>query len=457
MQPAMNQTPIRLPLCLSLLLAACGGVPVYPSRPSPSSVAPVADPVPSRVVVHFAATGDGLRQYLDDVLLKSGAGTFELRGTRNYTWSRGPLTVRFADGRVQVHTTVDASADLPVVGTSRTQLDLDVVGEPVITTEWKARMQGARVTVGSKDLRLRVGESLGGLLQTAKAELESFIESYSYDLTPLVAAAWEKVARPLPIPMGDASACATLKVTALEAGPTVLAGGFEKDLAMVVAPSVTLPCTAEPLPARPPPLSNVAAIPSGPFSVTVPVAARYEELTRAMALSFTDGKLFFSKEFPQLYLTEPEVYASSSDELVLKLRLAGPVKAGFFTATLDGNLYFAGHPAVVDNELRIPDLKPTVETDSFLLALKARLDKDGIRDQARQALRLDIGDRLRSVRAKLSSELAIAGTQGCLRSEVHKIEVSGVYPHAAYLRIYVEVSAQAGVLVPCPAADGPAK
>jgi hypothetical protein len=189
--------------------------------------------------------------------------------------------------------------------------------------------------------------------------------------------------------------------------------------------------------------------------VTIPVAARYEELTRAMALAFTDGKLFFSKEFPQLYMTEPEVYASSSDQLVLKLRLAGPVKAGFFSANLDGNLYFEGHPVVIDNELRLPDLQPTVDTKSFLLALKARLDGDGIRDQARQALKLDIGERLGAVRAKLSSDLAIAGTQGCLRSTVHKIEVAGVYPHASYLRIYVNVSAQSGVLVPCPAEAAP--
>ena len=182
-------------------------------------------------------------------------------------------------------------------------------------------MQGAKVEVVSKDLKLRLGESLGGLLQTAHTELEKYLESYSYDLAPMVAAAYEKVARPIPIPMGEANACAALKITALEAGPTVLAGGFEKDLAMVVAPSVTMPCNAQPLPSAPPPLSNVAALPSGPFTVTVPIAARYQELTKAMALAFTDGKLFFSKEFPQLYLTEPEVYASSSDQLVLKLRL----------------------------------------------------------------------------------------------------------------------------------------
>jgi hypothetical protein len=451
-------SPLRA-LCAPLLLAclaACAGVPVYPARPSANTGAPVADPVPSRVVVHLAATSEGLRAYLDSVLPPGGGGTFELRGTKGYKWTRGPLSVRFADGRVQVGTQVTAQADLPLVGSKSAVLDLVVTGEPVITTEWKARMQGAKVEVTSKDLRLRMGESVGGLLQIAKAELERFIEGYSYDLTPLVSAAYQKVAKPIPLPLGDAKGCATLKITALEAGPTVLAGGFEKDLAMVVAPSVTLPCAEQTLSATPPPLSNVAALPSGPFTVTVPIAARYEELTRAMALAFTDGKLFFSKEFPQLYMTEPELYASSSDQLVLKLRLAGPVKAGFFSANLDGNLYFAGHPVVIDNELRLPDLEPTVETSTFLLALKAKLDGNGIRDQARQALKLDLGERLGSVRAKLSSDLALAGAQGCLRSEVHKIEIAGVYPHASYLRIYVNVTAQAGVLIPCPGAPAAA-
>lgn len=456
-----NRSSVALrSLCLAAALAAvlggCAGVPVYPSRPSSSTGAPVADPLPSRVVVHLAATAEGLRKYLESVLPAKGEGSFELRGPRAYRWSRGPLTLRFADGRVEVKTDVSVEVDLPLVGQRTVQLNLEVAGEPVITTEWKARMQGAKVEVTSKDLRLRVGESVGGLLQTAQGVLEQFIEGYSYDLRPLVAAAYEKVARPIDLPVGDARGCATLKVTALEAGPTVLAGGFEKDLAMVVAPSVTLPCGATTLSATPPPLSNVAALPSGPFTVTIPVAARYEELAKAMTLAFTDGKLFFSKEFPQLYMTEPEVFASASDQLVLKLRLAGPVKAGFFSANLDGNLYFAGHPVVVDNELRLPDLEPTVETSSFLLALKARLDGKGIRDQARAALKLDLGERLASVRNKLSSDFALVGDLGCLRAEVSKIEVSGVFPHASYLRVYVNVTAQAGVFVPCPFAPVPA-
>src|SRR4051812_38544464 len=44
-------------------------------------------------------------------------------------------------------------------------------------------------------------------------------------------------------------------------------------------------------PPPPPPISNVASVQSGPFTVTIPIAARYEELTKAMTMAFTDGKL----------------------------------------------------------------------------------------------------------------------------------------------------------------------
>jgi hypothetical protein len=105
---------------------------------------------------------------------------------------------------------------------------------------------------------------------------------------------------------------------------------------------------------------------------------------------------------------------------------------------------------VVDNELYVPDLQPTIETQSFLLRLKAALDGDNIRDQARAALHLDIGERLKAVREKLSSDLSFGGGQGCLRSEVSRLEVTGVHAHPSYLRVYVAITGQAAVYLPCP-------
>lgn len=452
----MRTRSSRSKALVAALLSGCATVPVYPSRPATSAGAPIADPLPAKLVVHLSATAEGLRRALEAAVPPGGEGTFELRGPRAYRWARGPLSLRFADGKVHLKGELFVETDLPLLGSQTVPLRLAIAGEPVITSDWKAQLQGAKVEVSSSDVRLKTAEGLAGLLRRANAQLEEYIEAFSFDLRAQVATAYRRVASPIELPLGEAKGCASLRVTSLEAGPTVLAGGFEKDLAAVVAPSITLPCSPPTLSPSPPPLSNVATLPSGPFTVTVPVAARYEELAKAMSLAFTDGKLFFSKEYPELYLSQPEVYASSSDQLVLKLRLSGPVRRFLFTAHLDGDLYFAGHPTVVDNELRVPDLEPTVDTSSFLLALKASVDATGIRDQARQALKLDLGERLRAVRQRLSSDFELGGDLGCLRADVAKIEVAGVYPHSSYLRVYVTVTAQAGAFLPCPASESPA-
>jgi hypothetical protein len=319
----------------------------------------------------------------------------------------------------------------------------------VIASDYHARLQSAEVHVDSDDPRLRAAQNLAGALDKIREQIAGKLETFAYDLRPTVAEAHARVARPLDLPLGDAHGCAELRVLGLEAGPTVLADGVEKDLALIVAPAVTLPCAAPAEPAPLPPLANVATLQPGPFTVRVPIAARYDELARAMSLTFPDGKLYFSKEFPQLYMEKPEVYASR-DQLVLKLHIAGPIHKFGIHTTLDGDLFMSGHPTVVDNEIRVPDLEPTVETGSFLLRLKAALDGDSIRNQAREALHLDIGARLASVRDKLSTELAFANAEGCLRAGVNKIEVTGVYAHQSYLRVYVALTAQAAVYLPCP-------
>lgn len=446
---------MRFFLPLTLFAASCASVPLYPSRPSASTGAPHADPLPAKVVVHLTATSDGLRQALDTRVPKSGETTFELRGQRAVSWSRGPFALRFADSRVEVKTDLNLEVELPVLGKQDVAVAVTVVGEPIITSDWKARLQGAKVKLESKDLRLRTLQGFAGAIESATTMTEGFIEGFSWDLGPQMKDAYQKLATPITLPAGGADGCALLKVTSIEAGPTVIAGGFEKDVALVVEPSVTMPCGNPVLSPEPPRLSNVATLPSGPFTVTVPIAARYEELAKAMSLAFTDGKLFFSDTYKELYLSNPEVFASASDQLVVKLHLQGPIKAAGLSANLDGDLYFAGHPEVVDNELRIPDLEPTVETSSFLLGLKASLDKDGIRNQARAALKLDLGERFAAVREKLSKDVPFDENLGCLRANVAKIEVTGVYPHGSYLRIYVTTTAQAGVYLPCPGVTAP--
>jgi len=225
-----------------------------------------------------------------------------------------------------------------------------------------------------------------------------------------------------------------------------------------------MPCTTTPkAPATGlPVLQNVSSLPSGPFTVTVPVAATYQELQRAMTQAFTGGKLFFSKDLPDLYLEKPEIYANGG-EVVIKLHLDGFVKKGL-TVPISGDLYLSGHPVVHDNELEFDDMVPTVETSNALLALKTKIDADAIKRQVKQALRLDISQRLLGVREKLRDSLtynfsAAAGAGGCFKADIGRIEVTNIYAHDSYLRLYVQVQAQAGAYIPCldkPAPSAPA-
>jgi hypothetical protein len=436
---------------------------VYPPRPAPSEGPPVADPEPSRVVAHLVVTSAALRKAIDDAAPKSGEGTIHLLGgDRRYTWERGPMDVALGEGRIHCTTQVHATLALPLK-TLDLPLELRASAEPVIGSEYAVKLQSVEVHVASTDTGLVLADKVASVYGKIEAPVAAQLSSFAYDLRPLLGEAYSRVAAPIDLPVGDAHACATLRVLEVEAGPTVLADGIEKDVALVVAPSITMPCgetaadgedeAGAPLRASMPilpPLSNVATLQPGPFTVTIPIAARYDELTRAMTAAFTDGKLFFSREYPAVYLEKPELYESLG-ALVLKLHIAGPVSGLGIETSLDGDLFLVGHPAVVDNELRIPDLEPTIETRNLLLSLKALTGADAIRDEARTALRLDIGTRVREARAKLGDGLtfALRGSDACFRGDVDRIEVTGVHPHAAYLRVYVAVTARARAEMPC--------
>ena len=456
-----------LVVALALCVTGCAlrTFALYPARPSPALAAPLADPPPSRIVLHATVTRAALERALDDAVPRSGEGTFPLLGReRHYLWQRDAFSIQFRSGRLLIDT--HAKAQVELLGTvQELSIDLHIDTEPVVNARYQARLQSPEVTVTSTDARLKVAQSLGGALDKIKATLEGTLRDFVYDLRPLIDETYHRLATPLELPLGDARGCAQVRVLGLEAGPTVLADGIEKDLAMVVEPSITLPCAAEgPLPPLPP-LANVASVPSGPFVVQIPVAARYEELERAMTLAFTNGRLYFSKQLPNAYLEKPGIY-ESRDQLVVKLHLGGHAQRGTLDVPLDGDLYMVGHPAVVDNELRVPDLEPTVDTTSFLLRLAASMGSDSLREQARQALRLDIGERIRAVRDKMSTQLSFGNAPpgvipasqapaptpalGCVRAGVSRIEVSSIHTHPGYLRLYLTVTGQAAVYLPCP-------
>jgi hypothetical protein len=49
----------------------------------------------------------------------------------------------------------------------------------------------------------------------------------------------------------------------------------------------------------------------------------------------------------------------------------------------------------------------------------------------------------------MSTELSFSEDLGCVRGQVLRTEVKGIYPHPSFLRIYVETDAQVGLYLPC--------
>jgi hypothetical protein len=434
---------------IAVALSSCAGLtPIYPPRPPATPGQPMVDPSPARVVVHATVTSAGLRGALDEKLPQTGAGDVPLLGSsRHYTYKRDPVSVHFTKERVGVDLRVKVQLEQPI-GSINFPIDVRVTAEPVVTSEYVVKFQSVEVAVSSTDKRLKVVDWVAGVFDKIKGGIDGELKSFAYDLRPMLSELYARVAKPIVLPLGDANGCAMIGVLGVEAGPTVLADGIEKDLALVVAPSVVLPCPEPADISKLPPLANVATLQSGPFTVTVPIAARYEELAKAMSLAFTDGKLFFSPEYPEIYMEKPEVYASQ-DKLVLKLHIAGTVHA-FISTDINGDIFFVGHPQIEDNELRVSDLEPTIESKNLLLKLKAAMDGDQIRNQARTALRLDLSEKLAPVRAQLSTGLGFGDGRGCMKADAGKIEITGIHVHGTYLRLYVAVTARAALFLPCP-------
>lgn len=448
----------RAGLLFGVLLSAACSEALYPPRPPVLPGPAIADPPHSRVNMHISLTQDGLSKLIEATVPAKGEVPFSFLGQRKLVWQRSTIELRFnqATGMLGVRATINGEASLPA--TSATfSINLTADAQPVLSSDYIAQLQAPQVQLTSDDRLLRAAEWSAGALSTIKNEIEQKLRDLRIDLRPMLAQNYVRLAKPVPFRVGDAQACFKLGLQSIEAGPTVLAGGIEKDLSAVVAPSVTMPCTTEIGSSMGeqslPPLHNVASIPAGPFEVTIPVVATYIELQKAMSQAFTGGKLQFDPEYPDLYLEKPEVY-SSGGQVVTKLHLDGFVKKGL-KVKLSGDLYMAGHPQVRDNELEVPDLEPTIETKSVLLKLKTSLDTAGLKRTVRQALRLDIGARLQAVREKLGKDLVqtqriSGGPEGCIKADVGRIEVTSVFAHDTYLRLYVKVGARAAAYLPCP-------
>jgi hypothetical protein len=444
---------------------------LYPRRPVGERTLPIADPPLQRPTMHLTLTREGLEALLDTLVLRGDTGAYALLGARTWSWERKPFALAFDDARKSMVATTDVTAVVDVPGamlnvTMKVKADV----QPVLTAQHKLVLQAVTVKVSSDDRRVRFADT-AGLIAHVEKTLTEKLTTLQIDLQPAFMGLHTKLAAPLFLPLEPASACFTLDLRGLEAGPTILADGWEKELALTVAPSLTMPCTgraadgsavvvvdgATPGPLPPlPPLKNSSGIEGGPFALRIPIAAGYDELQKAMGLAFPDGKLFFSTDQPHLYITDPEVFAAGGD-VVVRVRIGGYVEQGV-RVDVDGDLYLAGKPTVRDNFLEFPDLRPTVETDQALLKVAVALKEQALVDTVKKALRLDLSARLATVKQKLTDALTmeIGLVDGvaplCTSVEIGRVAVDDIAVHDPYLRATVSTTAVFSASLPCPGA-----
>jgi hypothetical protein len=422
--------------------------------------------------MHLTVTHEGLEALLDAMVPTGDTGSYALLGARTWSWQRAPFALAFDDARKSMTATTDVTATVDVPGTQMVAM-LQVVADvqPVLTANHALVLQAVTVKVTSNDRRLKVADFSAGLIGHVEKTLKDKLTTMKVDLRPSFQSLHEKLAAPLFLPLTPASACFTLDVRAIEASPSIMADGLEKQLALTVAPSLTMPCTvkdakgalvaidestpsARSLPPLPQ-LANASSIEGGPFNLTIPVAAGYDELQKAMTLAFPDGKLFFSTEQPRLYLTDPEVFSAGGD-VVVRVRIGGTVEKAGIGVDLDGDIYLAGRPAVRDNFLEFPDLSPTVETDQALLKAALAFKEEELVTAVKKALRLDLSARLATVKQKLVDSLTMQKSlvDGvaplCTRVEIGRIAVSDIAVHDPYLRATITATALLQASLPCP-------
>jgi hypothetical protein len=42
------------------------------------------------------------------------------------------------------------------------------------------------------------------------------------------------------------------------------------------------------------------------------------------------------------------------------------------------------------------------------------------------------------------------GPEGCVKADIGRVEIAGLFAHDSYLRMYVKVSARSAAYLPCP-------
>ena len=100
-------------------------------------------------------------------------------------------------------------------------LDLRVLAEPIVGTEYAVKLQSIDVRVTSADARMGIADKVGGVYGRIETPIAATLKDFAYDLKPLLGEAFARIARPIDFPVGEAHGCARMRVVSIEAGPTV--------------------------------------------------------------------------------------------------------------------------------------------------------------------------------------------------------------------------------------------
>jgi hypothetical protein len=448
---------------------------IAPARPLTSSSTPWVEPPLSRPTMHLTVTKAGLEALLDVLVPRSDGGDYAFLGARSFRYERGPFSLAFDDARKAITATTSVTATVDVPGAMLTvPLSVTADMQPILTADHRLALQAVTVKVTSNDHRVRLADAIAGLVVHVEKALQEQLAVLAVDLRPAFSSIDDTLGAPVFLPLSPAQACFHLDVRAWEAGPAVFAQGFERDLALTVAPSLTLPCALRDaggttivvhesdvaerrLPPRPPlpPLKNVSGIEGGPFVLTIPIAAGYDELRKAATLAFVDGRLFFSQDHPGLFIAEPELFASEG-AVIVRVRLGGFATIAGVRVDVDGELFLSGRPSIEDDVIAFHDLDLTLASEQALIQTAFAVKKADLNVAVQRALRFDLGSRLQTVRQKVESALnrqtvVVAGVPAlCTRVDIGRLAVTELSAHDAYLRATVATTALLSASLPCP-------
>jgi hypothetical protein len=443
---------VRTLAVVTLALAGCAhDPPPPPSAPAPGGVV-AGGPRPSTAVLHLSLAGDALRAAIDQQIPQSPSGDFTLHGIKlRASLSREPVDLHFENDRVVLHTTGTISVFGPVTGYNhKIPIDLTVRAAPVVASDYQVRLQDVDVDLHPTNPLLEKAAEVVGGLRWVDGLMRGKLGEVTYDLRPLLAqgATWANT--PVKLPIDDKS-CVRARVSAVMAGPTILAGGFEKNLALVIAPSVYVEGatpTGQCDPTTPPPplplLQNVEALQPGPFTVELPIDLDYGVVSREFGKRFIPAGGLRATPDHDLFLDQPRVYPSSG-KMVIAMHLSG--KVGRYQE--NGEIYLAGNPSAENGRFTVPDLAVTVESKDYLLKLANVVMSDDMAKSASAQMDFDLRPTIDSITANLTRRFPVENL-GCLIAGVDHVDVLGFEFHDASMRVRLAVTAHAEMDAPCP-------